>query len=296
MPRFLPRLFPGCPIPKATSIGCSPLRTLPLPVGIAAPTGPSPGCRHSLLINDLLQRAHAKRRAAQVIDLCIKGFGGRPGARGKGFLIGRRGLGSCQVATSLLRRPPRTSPCCHQQSGPAPLSLAPGAHLAAVFLVALVLWLEALLVLDELVLHKEVVFDALELQQPQLAARRGRDRRQLGAERRGGVALPLLLADARRRRGRLPLLLLLRSRGTSGAGASGGPPWGACGLAAGCAWSPGASQCSGQATCGWGHAVGAAPAPPCHTWSPFFLSGPPCPPGADWFCPMLPTGAYPRLP
>jgi len=76
-------------------------------------------------------------------------------------------------------------------------------------LVPLILGLQTLLVLHKLVLHEQVVLDALQLEQAELAARGGGDDRQLRAEGGRRVALPLLLADARRGRGGLPLLLLL---------------------------------------------------------------------------------------
>jgi hypothetical protein len=66
---------------------------------------------------------------------------------------------------------------------------------------------QALLVLNELLLHEKEVLDTFQLKQPELALGRGLDLRQL---RRSLRTLPLflLLANAGRRRG-LELFLLL---------------------------------------------------------------------------------------
>lgn len=82
------------------------------------------------------------------------------------------------------------------------------ADLGAVLLVALFLRPQPLLVGEELLLHEQPVLYALQLQQPQLALRVRRDRRQLGPEARRRCA-PLLAPHTRGRRRRLPLFLLL---------------------------------------------------------------------------------------
>lgn len=78
-------------------------------------------------------------------------------------------------------------------------------HLRALLLIALFLWLQPLLVADELLLHQQVVLDTLHLEQLQAATRMWRHLRQLRGRLRS-LNLLALLANSRRNR-RLILLL-----------------------------------------------------------------------------------------
>lgn len=86
------------------------------------------------------------------------------------------------------------------------------ACLGAVFLVALFLRLEPLLVLHELLLHQQPVLHSLQLEQPELAFCVGGDVGQLRPELCARASPALLATYSWRRRRWLPLLLLLRLR------------------------------------------------------------------------------------
>ena len=79
-------------------------------------------------------------------------------------------------------------------------------YLGALLLVLLVLRLESLLVADELLLHEQVVLDALLLEQPEAALGVRRD----GGQLVGGVGAlraTLLLPHAGRHRGLVPAVV-----------------------------------------------------------------------------------------
>ena len=80
--------------------------------------------------------------------------------------------------------------------------------LGAILLRLLLLGLEPLLIGHELLLHKQVIFDSVELEQAQLALSERRDR-GYPSSRIGALLLALLPADASGRGGRLEFLVLL---------------------------------------------------------------------------------------
>lgn len=80
--------------------------------------------------------------------------------------------------------------------------------LGSILLVAVLLGLEALLGGDELLLHEEVVLDAVELEEAELAFAEGGDHGEASGGL-GALLLALLAADTGRRSGRGEFLLFL---------------------------------------------------------------------------------------